>query len=153
MEYHLQKLVQFSPMRVDHLGEVVAFENDLHEFPWTIGNFRDSLNAGYSGWLCYIAEELVGYGIVMIILDEAHLLNISIGKNWQRQGLGGKLLQFLIDLSKERNCIRMLLEVRDTNHTAQCLYKRFDFSVVGMRKSYYPARNGREDALIYERLL
>lgn len=153
MEPHFQKLIQFSPMRIDHLHEVVAFENDLHEFPWTIGNFRDSLNAGYSGWLCCVAEELAGYGMIMMVLDEAHLLNISIGRHWQRQGLGSELLQFLIDLSKERNCIRMLLEVRDSNQAAQRLYKRFGFSVVGMRKNYYPAHQGREDALIYERVL
>lgn len=153
MDMQSEKQVYFFPMHVDHLESVLAFENDLHEFPWTMGNFRDSLNAGYSGWLCIRDDELIGYGIVMIALDEAHLLNISICRPWQGKGIGSKLLKFFIDLAIERECKRMLLEVRHSNNAAQRLYEKYDFSVIGIRKNYYPARDGREDARIYERLL
>jgi len=140
-------------MHEEDLERVIAIETALYEFPWTLGNFRDSLHAGHSGWICTANRELAGYAILMIGWGEAHLLNISIAASWQRKGLGESLLRFLIDLSRERHCERMLLEVRRSNMVARQLYLRNRFVEIGERKGYYPAIQGREDAIVLERLL
>jgi ribosomal-protein-alanine N-acetyltransferase len=141
------------PMREEDLERIIAIENTLYPFPWTLGNFRDSLSAGHSGWICVVGREIVGYAILMIGGDEAHLLNISIAAPWQHRGLGRSLLSFLIDLSRERYCERMLLEVRRSNAVARKLYLRNQFIEIGVRKAYYPDFQSREDAIVLERLL
>jgi [ribosomal protein S18]-alanine N-acetyltransferase len=148
-----KEAARFSPMRYEDLESISAIERSLYEFPWTPGNFRDSLNAGYSCWVCHADHILVGYSVLMVAAGEAHLLNISIAKYWQGKGLGEALLDFLIALARERHCERMLLEVRKSNDLAHRLYVKNGFVPIGERKAYYPALVGREDAIVLERRL
>lgn len=149
----LRSLPRFEPLRRQDVARVSAIEKSIYEFPWSSGNFQDSMNAGYSCWACRVEEELVGYAVLMVAAGEAHLLNISIAAPWQRHGLGGTLLAFLIRLARERYCERILLEVRESNVLARALYERTGFVVIGLREGYYPARVGRENAIILERRL
>jgi ribosomal-protein-alanine N-acetyltransferase len=149
----LRSLPRFEPMRGADLARVSSIETSIYEFPWTRGNFQDSMSAGYSCWACRLDEELVGYAVLMIAAGEAHLLNISIAAPWQGHGLGATFLAFLIDLARERYCERILLEVRASNALARALYERIGFVRVGVRKGYYPARVGREDAIVLEHRL
>jgi ribosomal-protein-alanine N-acetyltransferase len=142
---------RFSPMRDPEIAQVCAIENGAYEFPWTEGNFRDSLSAGYSAWVCHVDDEIVGYAVLMIAIGEAHLLNLTIARLWQGRGLGVALLRFLIGLARERHCERILLEVRQSNTLACHLYQANDFVQIGVRKAYYPATLGREDAIVFER--
>ncbi|MES2354257.1 MAG: ribosomal protein S18-alanine N-acetyltransferase [Pseudomonadota bacterium] len=153
MNVVLKPVPTFSPMRLDDLDQVAAIEKTIYDFPWTEGNFRDSLNAGYSGWICTIHHEVVGYCVMMVAVGEAHILNISIASAWQRQGLGEALLCYLMTLARERHCDRMLLEVRPSNVAARELYEKKGFVQIGTRKGYYPALIGREDAIIFECVL
>ncbi|MFO7189428.1 MAG: ribosomal protein S18-alanine N-acetyltransferase [Pseudomonadota bacterium] len=139
----------FLPMQLRDLDEVVAIEREVYEFPWTPGNFRDSLQAGYDCRVYRAADnELIGYGVLMTGLEEAHLLNISIATAFQGRGYGAQLLEHFIALARERAARSMYLEVRPSNLPARRLYQRRGFRQVGLRRGYYPAANGREDALV-----
>lgn len=140
--------VEFLPMREDDLDWVAACERDLHAFPWSRGNFADSLAAGYSCWIMKHDGQAVGYGVMMLILDEAHLLDISIVKSAQRTGMGRALLDFLRSVARQSGATQFFLEVRPSNETALSLYYKADFEQIGRRRGYYPAREGREDAIV-----
>jgi ribosomal-protein-alanine N-acetyltransferase len=135
------------------LGAVMRIENDIYEYPWSRGNFRDSLDAGYSCWLFGTQEALFGYAVVMHAVDEAHLLNLSIAREAQRRGHGRDLLRQAIAAARGHGAVSMLLEVRPTNAPGRALYAQTGFRQVGVRRGYYPARGGREDALVLSRAI
>lgn len=140
---------RFAPMRAEDLDEVMAIENDLYPFPWTRGNFRDSLRAGYSVWTLRGPEgELIAYAVVMIALDEAHLLNLSVARHQQRRGQGWRTLDWMASVARDHGARSMLLEVRPSNSTGQRLYSSYGFEPIGRRRDYYPAVGGREDAIV-----
>lgn len=142
----------FSPMTEDDLPWVVENERELHAFPWTAGNFRDSLSAGYSAWVMRNGSEPVAYAVMLTVIDEAHLLNISVSRATQRGGLGGILLHHLFAEAQRLGASQFFLEVRPSNEAAQALYARHGFASVGRRKNYYPAPEGkREDAIVMRR--
>lgn len=135
-------------MREADLDQVAAAEQALYEFPWTRGNFRDSLLAGYSAWVCRDGSVLAGYTVMVVCLDEAHLLNVSVLEAYQGQGLGRSILESLLAIAREGGAQQMYLEVRPSNERAQHLYRSMGFQPVGRRRGYYPAREGREDAIV-----
>ena len=127
---------------------IEVHERDLHAFPWTRGNFVDALNAGYVARVLRIDDEVVGYAVMLFVLDETHLLNISVLRVHQNRGVGRTLLSMLVELSRDHGVTQMFLEVRPSNAPALALYKRVGFTLIGRRSNYYPAENGREDALL-----
>ena len=149
----LKPALQVRPMSEADLPAVMAIENDIYPFPWTPGNFRDSLAAKYSCSVCVCDGELIGYGVLMLAADEAHLLNLSIAAVRQRRGYGSMLLQRLCELAGGLGANSMFLEVRPSNLAAQSLYETHGFQRVGIRRDYYPALRGREDALIFNRAI
>jgi ribosomal-protein-alanine N-acetyltransferase len=144
---------EFAPMQAGDLDAVMAIERSIYEFPWTRGNFEDSLSSGYGAWLMRDGVNLLGYAVMMLVLDEAHLLNISIVPERQRSGMGSALLNYLRNFAAGRGVVRMLLEVRPSNASGLAFYKRHGFVQVGERPDYYPARQGRETAWVLERML
>lgn len=138
------------PMRAEHVDAVHRIERDVQDFPWTPGNFRDALEAGYDCSIWCEGGQIVGYGIVMPALDEVHLLAIGIARGRQREGRGRRLLAALMAQARARGAVRMLLEVRPTNVAARALYATTGFEAIGVRKDYYPAAHGREDALVLQ---
>lgn len=144
----LKSGIELRPMVEADLPAVMAIEAEIYAFPWTQGNFRDSLAAGYGCWNYVCDGRLTGYGVVMLAADEAHLLNLSVAATDQRQGHGSLLLQRLCAFSRERGARLLYLEVRPSNLVALRLYQRHGFERVGVRRDYYPALLGREDALI-----
>jgi [ribosomal protein S18]-alanine N-acetyltransferase len=135
------------------LEAVVAAEARIHPFPWTRGNFADSLAAGHVAWVAQEGEKMIGYAVMMQVLEEAHLLNISVLPELQRQGRGAAMLQHLFNLARTRGVSRMLLEVRRSNASGQALYQRQGFVEIGRRRDYYQAQEGREDAIVMAREL
>jgi ribosomal-protein-alanine N-acetyltransferase len=131
------------------LDEVLEIENAIYTHPWTRGNFNDSLRAPYDCRTWRLEGELVGYFILMVAVGEGHLLNLSIAARHQRSGHGSALLREALELARRRGARSLFLEVRPSNAAAQALYARFGFTRVGVRRGYYPARFGREDALVY----
>ena len=144
----LKQQCELRPIAQADLAEVMAIENAVYAFPWTEGNFRDSLAAGYGCWAYARGGEMIGYAVLAHAADEAHLLNLSIAARHQRQGHGGRLLEQLCELTRERGGRLFVLEVRPSNALALRLYERHGFRRVGLRRGYYPARAGREDALV-----
>lgn len=136
------------PMVFADVEPVLAVEQEIYPFPWTRGNFSDSLSSGYSCWSLTTAQHLVGYGILMMAAGEGHLLNLGIAACWQKKGLGRRLLHHLIDIARSESVDMMFLEVRPSNTSAIRLYLSEGFNEIGLRRNYYPARGGREDAIV-----
>ena len=136
------------PMRPADVRAVAAVERDIYPHPWTLGNFRDSLQAGYSCWVMECAGALAGYGVLMVGVQEAHLLNLSVARAWQRRGFGRRLLHHFIDLARSCEAQRLFLEVRPSNTAARALYAANGFRQLYVRRGYYPADQGREDAIL-----
>ena len=139
--------VHYRRMRMTDLAEVARLEKSLYAFPWSLGNFRDSVAAGYDCWTVTHGEAVIGYAILMIALDEAHLLNFAIASDWQNQGLGNGFLCHIIETARAAACQIIYLEVRPSNLAARHLYRKLGFHQIAIRPEYYPAVGGREDAL------
>lgn len=135
-------------MAVSDLDEVVAVEMAAYDFPWTRGNFIDSLAAGYQARVLRgVSGELLAYFVAMKGVDEMHLLNVTVAPAAQRMGFGRRMLDELVVLAREQHAERLWLEVRESNERACNLYLRYGFRHIGVRKGYYPALHGkREDA-------
>jgi ribosomal-protein-alanine N-acetyltransferase len=139
----------FAPMTVADLVDVVRVESEIYPFPWTHGNFADSLRSGYSCWVLRdAAGALQAYSIIMLALDEAHLLNLSVAREFQRAGIGWRTLDWVAQVARGHGARTMLLEVRPSNPLAIRLYERYGFQPIGIRRGYYPAADGREDAIV-----
>ena len=135
------------------LERVILVEREIFLFPWSPGNFADSLKAGY---ICQILEQpnsLIGYGIMMMSPEEAHILTLGIAAGWQNKGWGKKMLLHLIALAKAQNAKSVFLDVRESNHSAALLYQKAGFQHIATRKGYYPAMCGREDARVMQLVL
>lgn len=142
--------VQYRRMMTADLPAVVAIEQGVYTHPWTLGNFADSLQAGYHCWIIEAGSVVVGYSVTLIAAGEAHLLNLSIAADRQRQGLGRDHMAFLIKLARDHGAEKMYLEVRPSNDAGRALYRTLNFVEVGLRRDYYPAHGGREDAILME---
>lgn len=149
-----QKLC-FSKMNVTDIEDVIAVEQNAYPFPWTRGNFLDSLDSGYEAWVLRDEDGLLlGYFLMMYAVEEVHLLNITVRPDRQGQGLGRKLLDQLIALARDAGMHAVLLEVRPSNNHALMVYHHLGFAQIGQRKNYYPAAGaGREDAIVMRKML
>lgn len=130
------------------LGAVLSIEREVHAHPWTLGNFSDALRSGYQCKVFESAGVVMGYAVMILAVDEAELLDIAIDKAHQRKGIGRKLLEAMSSLARYENMRRMVLEVRASNQPAIALYRASGFEQIGLRRDYYPAANGREDAIL-----
>jgi len=149
----LNLAAEFFPMNERDLDAVAALEATLQAFPWSRGNFADSLSAGYSVWVLRLGGELIGFSVVMSVIDEAHLLNIGVGQRFQGQGYGARLLRHAMECARLGGAAKLFLEVRPSNDKAVALYRHFGFRQIGLRKGYYPGVSGREDGLVFDREL
>lgn len=145
--------VELLPLGHCDIDEMLAIENCIYPFPWSRGNFVDSLASGYSAWGCRVAGELAGFFVLMVVMDEAHLLNISVAEKRQKLGFGSRLLCQAMGVARRAGATTLLLEVRPSNAKALALYRHFGFRQIGRRRDYYPAESGREDALVLRRAL
>jgi ribosomal-protein-alanine N-acetyltransferase len=134
-------------MQPADLQWIAALERELYAFPWSQGNFRDSLMAGYDCWVVSDGDEVVGYAILMIALDEAHLLNLAVAASRHRRGIGREFLAHMIEVGRAKGVEVIYLEVRPSNVVARHLYRTLGFQQIAIRPGYYPALHGREDAL------
>ena len=143
--------LQLRPMQMHDLDEIMQIEPTIYSHPWTRGNFSDSLNSDYSGWVLERDGKMIGYALLMMIMDEAHLLNLSVTKQLQKQGLGRFLLEHMLKVAKNHQAKNMFLEVRPSNVSAIALYGKLGFCEMALRRGYYPAEqaeNSREDAIL-----
>lgn len=142
-------------MRVEDVPRVHEIETSLNQHSWTRGIFLDCLKVGYDAYVIEseISPFILGFAIQSYGVDEAHLLNIGIDSPFQRKGLAQSLLDFLWERAKEKDMTTLYLEVRRSNFAALKLYEKNHFTEVGVRKAYYPLKNGREDAVVLKKSL
>ena len=137
------------PLAPDRIPEVMRLEQAIYPFPWTSGNFEDALRSGYSAWtLVSETDAIIAYAVAMLAVDEAHLLNLAVDPQLQRRGYGWRLLDWMARIMREYGARYLLLEVRPSNTEALRLYRQYGFEPIGIRRGYYPARRGREDAIV-----
>lgn len=148
MSAQLEPQFTARPMHATDIDQIAALERTIYPFPWTWNNFADSLNAGYSCWVYEYAGGIIGYSILMITAGEAHLLNLSVVPEYQGQGWGRRLLDHILAMVREHAVMNLFLEVRPSNVIARHLYETSGFNEIGMRRAYYPAEHGREDAIV-----
>jgi ribosomal-protein-alanine N-acetyltransferase len=146
----VQLSVAFMPMEIADLQEVQVIEDAVYPYPWTAGNFVDSLHSGYDAWVARdSAGRLVAYFLIMFAVDEAHLLNITVRGDLHGCGYGRLLLDEVCARARRRGMASVLLEVRPSNLRALKVYQRYGFAEIGRRKGYYPAADKtREDAIV-----
>ncbi len=134
-------------IRQTDLDEIYSIEKRAYKKGWSYGIFQQSLTSNRGFILIRRdTDNIIGYGISQVIVDEFHILNICIHPDYQHQGLGKGLLYFLLDKAREFSCKDVFLEVRASNLIAIQLYLDAGFNEVGIRKNYYPSEKGREDA-------
>jgi ribosomal-protein-alanine N-acetyltransferase len=148
--------VAWRPLQDADLAHVAALEAQIHAAPWTIGNFRDALAAGYAARVGERGGRIVAYGVLMFAPGEAQILNLSVVPGARREGLGRALLRRFVDDAQWLNAAQIFLEVRASNVAAIALYEAEGFMPVARRLAYYPgaaADAPREDALVMRRAL
>lgn len=138
------------PMRIDDIEQIMVIENSVYPHPWTRGNFLDSLYSRYeTAVLRDTTYDVMGYYLVMLAVDEAHLLNITVRRDLHGKGYGRLLLDNMVAMARDKAMSSVLLEVRPSNARALAIYEHYGFSRIGQRKGYYPADgNTREDAIV-----
>ena len=127
----------------------MVVERAAYPHPWSKGIMSDCLNSGYCCWLCQFDGEVIGHSVMSVAVGESHILNLAIHPDYQGRGLGRRLLGHMLDIARRHHATSAFLEVRASNHTAAGLYDSIGFNEIGRRDGYYPAENGREDAIIY----
>lgn len=140
-------------MRQDDVPCVAALEREAYDFPWTIGIFRDCLLAGYLSLVVEHRRALRAYAIMSVAAGEAHLLNLCVAVDSRREGYGSLLLETLVGHARRSGAERIHLEVRPSNEAALALYQAHGFERIGLRRRYYRARMGNEDAILLARTL
>ncbi|MYM31925.1 ribosomal protein S18-alanine N-acetyltransferase [Duganella sp. CY15W] len=142
--------LNYEPMQHTDLEDVFALEQSVYPYPWSMANFVDSLNSNYEAWVLRDSDgSLLGYFLLMAVVDEAHLLNVAVSAEKQGQGLGRFLLNQAVACARGLGMESVLLEVRPSNMRALEIYERYGFKQIGRRKGYYPAGNQqREDAIV-----
>ena len=151
------RALRLLPMTRFHLPWVVTIEHASYDFAWTEGMFHDCLAAGYSCWVLAESAQptavVRAHAVLSMGAAEAHLLNICVDPNMRRQQLGQRMLNHLFTVARNSGSLEMFLEVRPSNSAAMRMYEKNGFDKIAVRPQYYPSYEGREDAVIYRKML
>jgi [ribosomal protein S18]-alanine N-acetyltransferase len=141
------------PMRASDVADVVVIERSSYQFPWSEGIFRDCLRVGYVCRVMTVSRQVMAYGVMSLGAGEAHILNLCVDQQFRCRGVGRRLLGSLVERAQLAGMSEAFLEVRPSNTAAIRLYLALGFEQVGMRRGYYQAVGGREDAAVLKRAL
>jgi ribosomal-protein-alanine N-acetyltransferase len=145
--------VTIRSMHEADIPEVVRIERASYAFPWTEGIFRDCLRVNYFCRVIEIGASIVGHGVMSVGAAEAHLLNICVEEAYRCRGIGGRLLKHMLRAAASAGAIEAFLEARPSNLSAIRLYQSLGFRQIGIRRGYYQAIGGREDAIVLKRAI
>ena len=141
--------LNFQPAMLEHLPVMLRNETRSYAFPWTEGVFRDCLTGPQQCWIAVNAKDkIIGHAVLSVAVAEAHLLNVCITRDQQGHGYGRQFMLFILDALQSQGADVLFLEVRPSNRVACALYASMGFREIGVRKDYYPAPLGREDAKV-----
>lgn len=144
---------RFRPMESGDVDAVVALEHSVYPFPWGEQIFRDCLRVGYDCWVVDTGPGVAGYGVMSMGAGECHILNLCVAPTLRRHGTGRALLLMLLRRARHAGMLHAFLEVRPSNDAAIALYESMGFERIGLRRGYYQAAGGREDAIVYRKAL
>ncbi|HEX5161757.1 MAG TPA: ribosomal protein S18-alanine N-acetyltransferase [Steroidobacteraceae bacterium] len=145
--------VQIRPLMEIDLPEVASIEQQSYAFPWSENIFRDCLRVGYTCRALDLAGQIIGYGVMSLGAGEAHILNVCVREQFRSVGFGRRLLEHLLERAAAAGVAEAFLEVRPSNLSAIRLYQHLGFEQIGIRRGYYQAPDGREDAIVLKREL
>jgi len=145
--------VDLRPMHEFDIPVIAAIEKAAYQFPWSEGIFRDCLRVGYVCRVLDVGGDLGGYGIMSVGAGEAHILNVCIREQFRSRGFARKVMVYLLERARSAGMSEAFLEVRPSNVAAARLYHSMGFEQVGIRRGYYQASVGREDAAVLRRVL
>ena len=140
--------VLIRPMHEGDLAAVAELERGSYQFPWTEGIFRDCVRVGYECRVLDAGGQIVGYGVLSVGAGEAHVLNLCVAEEYRCRGLGRHMLTHLVARARASGVREAFLEVRPSNTNAIRLYQSMGFEQIGIRRGYYQASVGREDAVV-----
>ena len=140
--------VHIRPMMEIDLPEVAHIEQKSYAFPWSENIFRDCLRVGYTCRALDLSGQIIGYGVMSLGAGEAHVLNVCVRDEYRSLGFGRRLLEHLLERATASGVNEAFLEVRPSNLAAIRLYQRLGFEQIGIRRGYYQAPDGREDAIV-----
>ena len=140
--------VHIRPMMEIDLPEVAAIEHRSYAFPWSENIFRDCLRVGYTCRALDLSGQIIGYAVMSLGAGEAHVLNLCVRHEYRSLGFGRRLLEHLLERAQASGVNETFLEVRPSNLSAIRLYQRLGFEQIGIRRGYYQAPDGREDAIV-----
>jgi ribosomal-protein-alanine N-acetyltransferase len=143
--------LSFRSAREADIPEIQRIERMSYAFPWTEGIFRDCLRVNYTCRVAEIGMAIAGYGIMSVAAGEAHLLNLCVGEDYRCRGIGRRLLAHLLQMASIAGAREAFLEARPSNTAAIRLYQSLGFIQIGIRRGYYQALDGREDAIVLKR--
>ena len=142
--------LSFAPAELDDLTVMIKNETRSYAFPWTEGVFRDCISGPQDCWVAIDTnDQIIGHAFLSVAAAEAHLLNLCISRDQQGYGYGRQFMHFLLGRLKGLGVETLFLEVRPSNRVAVALYESMGFREIGIRKDYYPAPLGREDARVF----
>lgn len=141
-------MIELLKMTTEHIKDVHKIEEDCFSIPWSEKSFYDEITKNKLAIYIVLKldQEVVGYGGMWHVITEGHITNVAIKKEHRGKGLGGKIIDGLIDIAKQKEMIGITLEVRTSNQVAQSLYKKKGFVITGVRKEYYD--DNKEDAIL-----
>lgn len=149
----MTNLLAWRPMQEQDLPTLMPIEELAYPFPWTVGNFKDCLKNNYHCLVYEQENEIAAYTVLMVVLDELHILNFCVNPRLQGKGIGHQWLDTIEQFAKQHQIETCFLEVRPSNIAAIKLYLSHGFNEIGLRKGYYPAKIGREDAIVMAKTL
>lgn len=141
--------IDFRPMQTSDIQAVMQVETNLYQFPWTRGIFADCIRAEYDCWVAIEDDDVIAYAVLSVAAGESHILNLAVSNSHQNRGIGRQFLVHLINRARLLGAQVIMLEVRASNDSAIRLYESSGFNEMGSRRDYYPASNGKEDALLF----
>jgi ribosomal-protein-alanine N-acetyltransferase len=133
------------------LETIMDIEEACHSFPWSAKTMQSCLGGRYYNAGLLLSNELVGFYIAEQVGPDHTLMDICVAPEYQGQGYAKQLMLHLLEQAQERQAENCFLEVRESNLSAIAVYQKFDFSEVGLRKNYYPAKEGKEHAVLMAR--
>lgn len=141
--------IELRPMTAQDINAVMEVEKSVYPYPWTKGIFADCLRVNYECWVATVENDIIAHAVLSVAAGESHILNLAVGKGYQKQGIGKQLLKHMVGIARIKSVDIIMLEARPSNVAAIQLYEAIGFNEIGIRKGYYPADNGKEDALLF----
>lgn len=132
-------------MKKEDIPSIMILEKKLFSTAWEEEMFIEEIEKQYA-YVLEIKNKIIGYVCGWKLLDEFNITNIAIAKEFQRNGFGKTLVQFIMSKLLDEKCFKFFLEVRESNHAAIKLYEKMGFNVIGSRKKYY--HSPEEDAMV-----